>query len=565
MKTTLSHRGALLLAPALFVAALLATASAQPPKRPPAQAKAEITVLVPADAEVFFDGGATAQKGAERRFLSPPLEVGKEYHYTVRARWTQDGKEVERTRKVAVRGGGRVRVDFLAAAPEAKAALSEEEALRLGTEAYVYGYPLVTMEMTRRVMTNAAEPKDEHAPMGQFYNSRGYPTAAFKDITAPNADTLYSTAWLDLSKGPYVLSLPDEGNRYYLMPMLSAWTDVFQVPGTRSTGTKAQTYAITGPGWKGDLPEGVKELKSPTSLVWILGRTYCTGTPEDYKAVHALQDKYKLVPLSAYGKDYTPPAGTVDQKIDMKTPVREQVNRMEAGAYFKLMAALMKDNPPAAADAVMVEKLAKLGIVPGKDFDIRTLDPAVAAGLQKAPRAGLEKIVAHLKDAGKVIDGWVYPVPGGVYGTDYLQRATIAYFGLGCNRTKDAVYPTSEAGADGKPYDGANKYTLTFPKGQLPPVNGFWSLTMYDAEYFFVANPLNRYTLSARNQLKENADGSVTLYLQNEPPGKDKEANWLPAPKGRFVLMLRLYWPKEKGPSILDGTWQPPPVKLASN
>jgi hypothetical protein len=440
--------------------------------------------------------------------------------------------------------------------------LSEDEALKIGTDAYVYGYPLVTMEMTRRVMTNAATVEGLRGPTGRFVNAREYPTAAFKDVTAPNADTLYSSAWLDVSKEPYILSIPDEGERYYLIPMLDGWTNVFQDPGKRTTGDKAQKYAITGPNWKGDLPEGVKELKSPTSMVWILGRTYCTGTPEDYKAVHAIQDKYALVPLSAYGKPYTPPTGKVDPSIDMKTPVRDQVNKMDAGAYFKLLASLMKDNPPAKEDALIVEKMAKIGLVPGKDFDISKLDPAVQKGLEKATKPGLEKIVAHFKDGGKVVNGWVYPYPGGVYGTDYLQRASIAYYGLGCNRTKDAIYPTSETTTDGKPYDGANRYTLTFPKGQLPPVDGFWSLTMYDAEYFFVDNPLNRYTLSARNKLKENDDGSVTLYLQNESPGSNKESNWLPAPKGKFVLMMRLYWPKEKAPSILDGTWKPPAVKL---
>src|ERR1700693_6036069 len=215
------------------------------------------------------------------------------------------------------------------------------------------------MEVTRRVMTNAANVEGLRGPMGQFVNAREYPSAAFRDVTAPNADTLYSSAWLDLSKEPYVLSIPDEGDRYYLIPMLSGWTDVFQVPGKRTPGDNAQTYAITGPGWKGDWPENVKEFKSPTSMVWILGRTYCTGTPEDYKAVHALQDKYKLVPLSAYGKDYTPPKGQVDPDIDMKTPVREQVNKMSAANYFKLLAALMKDNPPTKDDAAMVEKMAK--------------------------------------------------------------------------------------------------------------------------------------------------------------------------------------------------------------
>jgi hypothetical protein len=440
--------------------------------------------------------------------------------------------------------------------------LSEEDALKIGADAYVYGYPLVTMEMTRRVGTNTETPKGLHAPMGQFANARDYPNASFRDVTAPNADTLYSSAFLDVSKEPCVLSVPDEGDRYYLMPMLDGWTNVFQDPGKRTTGDKAQKYAITGPNWKGDLPEGVKELKSPTSMVWVLGRTYCTGTPEDYKAVHALQDKYSLVPLSAYGKDYTPPKGKVDLSIDMKTPVRDQVNNLKAGDYFKLLATLMKDNPPAKEDAAMVANLKKIGIEPGQDFDIGKLDPAVGKGLEKAAKAGLEKITAHMKDAGKIVNGWVYPVPGGVYGTDYLQRATIAYFGLGCNRTKDAVYPTSEMDVDGKPYDGAHRYTLTFPKGQLPPVDGFWSLTMYDANYFFVNNPLNRYTLSQRNKLKENDDGSVTLYLQNKSPGADKDSNWLPAPEGKFVLMLRLYWPKEKDPSILDGTWKPPAVTL---
>lgn len=455
---------------------------------------------------------------------------------------------------------------FAGVGPQARdeAPLSEKEALALATDAYVYGYALVTMEYTRRVMTNAAEPKDNHAPMGQFFNARSYPDAKFRDVTAPNADTLYSTAWLDLSKEPYVLSLPDEDGRYFLIPMLDAWTNVFAVPGKRTSGTKAQTYAITGPGWKGELPKGVEELKSPTSMVWILGRTYCTGTAEDYKKVHALQAEYKLVPLSAYGKAYTPPKGKVDDQIDGKTPVRKQVNDLKAADYFALMAKLMKDNPPAKADAPMVAKLAKLGIVPGKEFDLAKQPEAVQKALNAAPPAAQKAIMAHAAKAGKLINGWVVTTDTGLYGTDYLQRATITAVGLGANRPQDAVYPMGEVDGDGKPLDGANKYTLTFAKGQLPPVNGFWSLTMYDAEYFFVDNKLNRYTLSQRNDLKQNDDGSVTLHLQHESPGKEKESNWLPAPKGKFILMLRLYWPKEKGLSIIDGSWKPPAVKKVS-
>lgn len=449
-----------------------------------------------------------------------------------------------------------------ASAQQAAAPLSADEATAIATDAYVYGYPLVTVELTRRVITNAARPVGLHAPMGQFASARQYPTAAFKDVTAPNADTLYSSAFLDLAKEPYVLSIPDAHGRYYLFPMLDGWTDVFQAPGTRTTGTGPQTYAITAPGWSGILPPGVTEYKSPTDTVWIIGRIYCTGTPKDYQAVHEMQDKLLLVPLSSYGKPYTPP-GTVDPSIDMKTPVRDQVNALDIAAYFNLMAQLMKDNPPAAADAQMVEKMAKIGVVPGQPFDLTKLSPDAQQALKAVPKAAFGKIMGEFKDLGKNENGFVFFTKTGLYGTDYLDRAFVTAIGLGANRPQDAVYPTSEVDAEGKPYSGANKYVMHFNKGQLPPVNGFWSLTMYNAAYFFVANPLNRYSISVRNNLKHNADGSVDLYVQQENPGKNKESNWLPAPADKFVLILRLYWPKENPPSLLDGTWTIPGVKQA--
>ncbi|MGE0223217.1 MAG: DUF1254 domain-containing protein, partial [Acetobacteraceae bacterium] len=243
----------------------------------------------------------------------------------------------------------------------------------LATDAYIYGYPLVTMEMTRRVMTNVTAPEATRAPMGQVLKVRSYPNASYRDVTAPNADTLYTIAWVDVGKEPWVLSLPEMKGRYALFPLLDGWTTVFQVPGMRTTGTGAQTYAITGPGWSGTLPPGVKEYKSPTSIVWMLGRIYCTGTPQDYAEVHALQDQVRVVPLSAYGKPYTPPAATVDPSIDMKTAVREQVNRMDAVSYFKLLSELMKRNPPSQADMPALAKFAKIGLVPGQDFDASKL------------------------------------------------------------------------------------------------------------------------------------------------------------------------------------------------
>ena len=430
----------------------------------------------------------------------------------------------------------------------------------LATDAYIYGYPLVTMEMTRRVITNVASVAGTRGPMGQFIKLRQYPDASFRDVTAPNADTLYTTAFIDVGKDPWVLSIPDMKDRYFLMPMLDGWTNVFQVPGKRTTGTGAQTYAITGPGWKGTLPPGVKEYKSPTSIVWILGRIYCTGTPEDYAAVHALQDQFALVPLSSYGKPYTPPAGTVDPSIDMKTAVREQVNRMDAVSYFNLLAQLMKANPPAAADAPELTKFAKIGLVPGKDFDASKLD---ADFVKRIPQVAFDRIMLQFKVGKSIrnINGWMYDSETGVYGTDYLNRAFVAAIGLGANRIQDAVYPTLLKDAEGKAYDGANKYVIHIPKGQLPPVRGFWSVTMYDANYFFVANPINRYSISARQNLKANPDGSIDLYVQNQSPGADKESNWLPAPKDKFILMLRMYWPNEKPPSIINGTWKPPACK----
>jgi len=276
--------------------------------------------------------------------------------------------------------------------------------------------------------------------------------------------------------------------------------------------------------------------------------------------VHKLQDECRLVPLSSYGKPYTPPQGKVDASIDMKTAVRDQVNRMDATAYFTLLCKLMKDNPPAAADAPQLAKFARIGIVPGQDFDASKLK---ADFVKRVPEIGFDRIMLQFKINKDMKDenGWGFTTKTGIYGTDYLMRALVTAIGLGANRPQDAVYPTSLKDAEGRKYNGANKYVLRFAKGQLPPALGFWSLTMYDANYFFVANPLDRYSISARQNLKSNPDGSTDLYIQKDSPGKDKESNWLPAPSGDFVLMMRLYWPNEKNPSIINGSWKIPPVK----
>jgi DNA sulfur modification protein DndE len=393
--------------------------------------------------------------------------------------------------------------------------------------------------------------------MGQFGHLASYPDASFHDVTAPNANTLYSAAWLDLKKEPYVLSLPNTHDRYYLMPMLSGWTEVIASPGTRTTGTGPQRYAITGPDYPNDITSTYgKQIKSPTNLVWIIGRTFAQDTPTDLAAVHALQRQYTLVPLSFFGKPFTPPAGTVNPSIDMKTPVRNQVDAMDAQTFFTRLAMLLKDNPPSSDDSVIVAQMASIGIVPGQTFD-QAKAPGLAPMLADLPKLAQQRILAFGKTV-PVVNGWSYMTNTGTYGTDYDRRAFVAMVGLGANLPEDAIYPSAKVDASGQPLTGANKYVLHFAKGQQPPVHAFWSLTMYGPDLFFVENPINRYQISPQQSpVTFNADSSLDLYIQHESPGAARQKNWLPAPNGPFVLTLRFYQPKDE---IINGTWKPPGV-----
>ncbi|MBA3751654.1 DUF1254 domain-containing protein [Candidatus Dependentiae bacterium] len=437
------------------------------------------------------------------------------------------------------------------------AAINIKEAEALGIEVYIYGYPLVTMEMTKRVMTNTTKPKGNKAPLGQFAHARTYPTAAFKDVTAPNADTLYSSAWLDLTKEPYILQVPDQKGRYFVLPFLSGWTNVFSSIGTRTTGTGKQTYALLGPEWKGTYPARTIPLKAPTNLVWIIGRTYCSGTPQDYKAVHRIQDNYLLTPLSIYESSCKPPVGSYNPEIDSRTPVREQVDRMDTETFFKVLAQALKTNKPAPQDALLVEKMRRVRIVPGQDYTHKSSNRFLRKALVDVPHKALEKIMNHKIHAGKSVNDWLITLKTGRYGTDYLQRAYIAAVGLGTNLPCDALYPITEKDSKGRVLNGKHSYVIHFPKEAVPPVKGFWSVTLYNDEYFFAKNPLKKYSISPRDPLQYNNDGSLDLYIQESSPGINKESNWLPAPLFNFILMLRLYWPEK---AVIDGTWQPPAV-----
>ena len=359
-----------------------------------------------------------------------------------------------------------------------------------------------------------------------------------------------------------MLSLPDENGRYYLMPMLSGWTTVFNAPGKRTTGTGAQRYVIAGPSWKGtpNVP-GATLVKSPTNMVWIIGRTFAQDTREDLAAVNQIQRQYSLVPLSAFGKPYTPPQGRVDPSIDMKTPVRDQVNALDAATFFDRLAMLMKENPPSRRDSALVARMRSIGIVPGRAVRSTKLGRHARAILDDLPKRARERILSVSRNM-DAVNGWHYSTNLGRYGKNYDLRAYISYVGLGANLPQDAIYPIATVDGLGLQLDGLRNYVLHFDKGQQPPVKGFWSVTMYDPEYYFVPNPLNRYQISpTQSPVAMNPDGSLDIYIQHDNPGADKVRNWLPAPTGPFLLMMRLYWPDQ---SVIDGTWKPPGIRQGS-
>jgi hypothetical protein len=440
----------------------------------------------------------------------------------------------------------------------AQPTITEQEAHAIGIDAYLYFYSPVTMDVTRKQFTNVEPGKQPgRGPMNAFWSMPTYPGATDRSVVRYNFDTLYSATWLDMTKEPMVVSAPDTGGRYYLLPMLDMWTDVFASPGWRTTGTQAVNFLVTPPGWSGTVPNGMTRIGAPTPIVWIIGRTKTDGPP-DYDAVHKIQAGYKVTPLSEWGKPPRPVEVKIDPTVDMKTPPKVQVDTMPAGKFFAYAADLLKVNPPHITDEPMIAQLKKIGIEPGKNFDIEKVGPAIRNALSNVPEEAQRLMAWKIPTLARMANGWsINTDTMGVYGNYYLKRAIVTQVGLGANLPEDAIYPINLADETGKTLDGTNRYMLHFDKGDTPPAYAFWSVTLYDAEGFQVANPLNRFNLSSWMPLKYNADGSLNLYFQNESLGVDKEANWLPAPKGAFNLLMRLYAPKS---DALTGKWNPPPV-----
>jgi hypothetical protein len=431
-----------------------------------------------------------------------------------------------------------------------------EDVQAIAQEAYVYLYPLITMDVTRKQLINA-DPKTSPigGPANSFTHVRTFPPADMRAVVRPNFDTLYSSGWLDLTGGPVIVSTADTGGRYFMLPMLDMWTDVIAVPGKRTNGTQAANFAIVPPGWAGALPKDAQRIDAPTRYVWIIGRTQTNGV-KDYPTVHKIQDGYKITLLADWGKTPRRIEQKIDPSVDTKTEPLRLVNTMPATEYFRYGTELMKLHPPHVSDWSMLARMRRIGLAPG-EFDASKSSADILA---QAAAAGLKLMQEKVPTIARVTNGWQMNTDTmGVYGNYYLKRAIVALLGLGANQVDDAIYPLNIADSDGKPVTAENKYVLHFNKNELPPVSGFWSLTMYDAEGFQVANSIDRFAIGDRDALTYNADGSLDLYVQNTSPGADKESNWLPGPKsGALGLTMRLYAPK---PQVADGRWNPPAIR----
>jgi len=438
---------------------------------------------------------------------------------------------------------------------------------RLASEVFVFAYPLVLMDVTKDAMTATT-------PINTFAHERSLPEPGAKDATDANGDVLFSRAWLDVSKEPIVITVPDFRDRYYLIALIDGWTNVYASLGTRTIGHGKQAYAIVGPGWKGKLPDDTLEIKSPTGMVWAVGRIAIAGE-SDQAAVRKLQDEIELTPLASWkekqkqkakkrrgkSKAPEPEPKAATAAASTSSPV-DQVAAMDAATFFTRFASLLPANPPAKEDAPIVEKIKTFGIVGGEPYTTAKLDPPSVRGVE----AGVKSVYATMVSAaggslGDLRNGWTIHADTGRYGIDYGTRAVMALVGLGANAPEDAVFAATRLDASGKPLQGETRYVLHFDKGAAPPTDAFWSLSMYDEAHHLAANALERYRIGDRDKLKTNADGSLDIWLGNANPGGDKESNWLPAPKGEFNLMLRIYWPKAE---VIQRQWVPPGIRPAS-
>ncbi|MGR9150586.1 DUF1254 domain-containing protein [Rhizobium leguminosarum] len=443
------------------------------------------------------------------------------------------------------------------AAQAAEATAAEVRAI--AKEAYVYGFPMVDSYRIQHAYFVDTKNPEYKGPWNQIVNTPRVYTPADTAIQTPNSDTPYSWLGLDLRTEPMVLTVPPiEKDRYFSVQMIDAYTFNFAYLGSRATGNDGGSFLVAGPGWKGETPSGVKKvIRSETDFIWAAYRTQLFN-PDDIDNVKKIQAGYKAEPLSAFLGQTAPAAAPAVDFIKTLTPKEEKTSP----EFFNILNFILQYCPTDPSEIELMARFAKIGVGAGKTIDFDKLSPEMKAAFEQGMADAWKELATLEKQ--KIDTGEV--TSGDVFGTreylknNYLYRMAGAVLGIGGNSKQEAMYPVYAVDADGKKLNGANRYALRFAPGQLPPVNAFWSLTMYELpQSLLVANPINRYLLNSPMlpQFVKDADGGLTFYVQNESPGKDKEANWLPAPKGPFIAFMRLYWPKEEA---LEGKWKHPPM-----
>ena len=427
--------------------------------------------------------------------------------------------------------------------------------IKQGAEAYIFGYPLVLMELTRQAMEADATKGANH-----LYHLRSFPDHTFRNVVRPNNDTVYSVNWFDLKKEPMIISVPDS-DRYYVLPFMDAWTNVFSSIGSRTTGNKAGHYALAGPDWRGKLPKDVNLIESPTNMVWMVGRIRANSQADMVKVAH-MQDHMAITPLSQWAIGQPLPAKVVDgsSKGSDKRHPKALIDGLSAAEFFNLLSELMATQPAAKSDADALHNLSQLGVVPGKSFNLASrgfIDRWLIKKSVSIANAKLHEATDN-QSTSPMENGWViWRGIIGEYGTNYQVRAGVAMRALAALAPKEAAYPSASVDVNGEVLTGQNQYKIQFKKGQTPPAHAFWSITMYNSEGFLIDNPIKRYVIGDRNELAFNHDGSLDIYIQHTPPPSG-ESNWLPSPNGQFSILMRIYNTKQ---SFLDGSWQVPAIE----
>jgi hypothetical protein len=440
---------------------------------------------------------------------------------------------------------------------------TKDEAKQIAEEAFIYGFPMVmNYAVFYEYFVDKTSPEYK-APINQLYNTARVYTPKDTAIVTPNSDTPYSFVAMDLRAEPFVVCNPEiEKSRYFSVQLVDMYTFNYGYMGSRTTGNSAACHMIAGPGWKGEKPGGIaKVFRSETDFSFAIIRTQLFN-PADIENVKRIQAGYRGVTLSQFQNQPAPPAAPeiTWPKIDKKTADADPF------AYLNFLLTLCPPTGSAAVEVPMRARFARIGVEAGKPFPVDTLGPEERAELEMGMKKGIESIKQKVGALGKDENGWRVATKGfgdrQAYAGDFTLRAAAAMAGIYGNDAVEALYPLLATDSDGrKPDCSTNRYTLTFPAGQLPPVNAFWSVTMYDGKtQLLIENPINRYLINSPMlpDLKKNPDGSLTIYIQKDSPSTDKESNWLPAPDGPIYAVMRLYWPKE---AALKGSWQPPAVQ----